>query len=65
MVCIQRSLMYINMEEKMRNTSEYNVVQYNTTFNYDLGNKHITELTHLHRLSTKTEHYKLPESIIH
>lgn len=33
--------------------------------NYDLGNKHITELTHLHRLSTKTEHYKLPESIIH
>ncbi len=53
-------LMFVNREDKKLDihTSQYNLVQYNTTFNYDLSNEHIIKFTLL-TMSTKTNKIKL------
>ncbi len=43
--------MYVNKENNK--ISQYNVVQYNTTFNYELSNKHIIEFTHFRQCHQK------------
>lgn len=53
---------HLNGEDKNLKTPQYNVVQHNTIFNYDLINTFIFEFTHFGQSHQKLNLYKLCKS---